>query len=273
MSLADTPYRWSLHPLVLVAVAIVVFAYAWRIRALRAQEGADRGRTGYGRAALFSAGLVVLVLATVSPIDTLGEKRLFSVHMAQHLLLMDIAPILLLLGLSRPILRPMVRHLRPIEESLGTLAHPIAALVALVSVVWLWHIATMYELALRHPLIHELEHVTFLTGGLAFWWYVIEPVPPRHRLRGGWTLAYVSAAKLGLGALGVALAFSPNALYGFYERAPRTWGLSAVEDLNIGGLVMLVEQSVVLLIFFAFLFVRMLEQSEAAERRRERFEA
>jgi cytochrome c oxidase assembly factor CtaG len=273
MALADTPYNWSFHPLVLVAVAIVGGAYIVRVRRLSRAPGPERGLAVYGRAVLFGAGLTVLVLAAMSPIDTLGEERLFSVHMAQHLLLMDIAPILLLLGLSRTILRPLVRHARPIEESLGKLAHPLTALVALVAVVWLWHIETVYELALRHPLVHQVEHLTFLTAGIAFWWYVIEPVPPRHRLRGMWMLAYVSAAKLALGALGVALAFSPNALYEFYERAPRTWGLSAVEDLNIGGLLMLLEQSIVLLVFFAFLFIRMLEQSEAAERRRERFGA
>jgi cytochrome c oxidase assembly factor CtaG len=112
--------------------------------------------------------------------------------------------------------------------------------------------------------------MTFFAVGIAFWWYVIEPVPPRHRLDGMAMLAYVAAAKLALGGLGIALAFSPTALYDSYAQAPRTWGLSAVEDLNVGGLVMMLEQSIVLVIFFAILFARMLERSEQAERRRER---
>jgi cytochrome c oxidase assembly factor CtaG len=165
----------------------------------------------------------------------------------------------------------MTRLIQPVERSLGLLAHPIAALVLLAGVIWAWHTAVLYELALHHPLAHELEHVMFFVGGLAFWWFVIEPIPPRHRLSGIATLGYVTAAKLLLGGLGVALAFSPNALYDTYEQAPRTWGLSTVEDLNIGGVVMLVEQSIVLVIFFAILFARMLERSEEAERRRERF--
>jgi putative membrane protein len=259
---ADALYAWSLHPQVLLAAALAGGAYAWRLRA---------SRGGYLRAAAFAGGLTVLVLALVSPIDKLGEERLFSAHMAQHLLLADVAPILLLLGLSRQIMRPAVRRLAPIERLLGPLAHPLTALVLVVAVVWAWHLPAMYELALRNPWAHQLEHLTFLGAGIAFWWYVIEPVPPRRRLRGMASAGYLAAAKLLLGALGVVLAFSPDPLYETYESAPRTWGLSPVEDLNVGGLLMMLEQSIVLVIFFAIVFVRMLEQSEDAERRRERF--
>jgi cytochrome c oxidase assembly factor CtaG len=86
-------------------------------------------------------------------------------------------------------------------------------------------------------------------------------------------LAYVAGAKLALGGLGIALAFSPTALYDTYVDAPSTWGLTAVEDLNVGGLVMMLEQSIVLVTFFAILFARMLERSEQAQRRRERLGA
>jgi putative membrane protein len=271
MNFADNLYSWSLEPQILVAAALAGTAYGVRLRDLWAHGGATRHAGDYLRAASFGAGLVVLVIALTSPIDRLGEERLFCVHMVQHLLLTDIAPILLLLGLSRAIMRPLVRRGQPIERALGVLAHPLAALIALVVVIWGWHVAAMYELALNHPWAHELEHLTFFTAGIAFWWYVIEPVPPRHRLQGMWMPAYVFAAKLTLGALGVALAFSPNAIYDFYVEAPRTWGLTAVEDLNIGGLVMMVEQSVVLVIFFSIMLARMLDRSEEMQRRRERF--
>jgi putative membrane protein len=268
---ADTPYTWSLEPVVLVAVATVGGAYAWRLRTLR-----DRGELGRGdrlRALAFGGGLMVLLLALVSPIDSLGEERLFSVHMAQHLLLADLVPILLLLGVSRRLARPIVRRAQPIERSLGVLAGPITALFALVVVIWGWHLRATYELALNHAWAHQLEHMSFLAAGFAFWWYVIEPVPARHGLRGMTMLAYLAAAKLLLGALGVALAFSPNPIYDSYEHTPRTWGLGVVEDLNIGGLIMLLEQSIVLLIFFALLFVRMIERSERDQRRREQLES
>jgi cytochrome c oxidase assembly factor CtaG len=116
--------------------------------------------------------------------------------------------------------------------------------------MWLWHVPAMYDLAIEHAWAHVLEHASFFTAGIVFWWYLIEPVPPRHRLRGPWSLAYLSAAKLLMGALGVVLAFSPEVSYDAYEQAPRTWGLSPLEDLNVGGVIMMVEQSIVLVIAF-----------------------
>jgi cytochrome c oxidase assembly factor CtaG len=267
---ASTPYSWSFRPGVLAGAALVAGLYAHRLRRMRAEGVAVSKGALYARAGSFALGLAVIVLALVSPIDRLGEERLFSVHMAQHLLIVDIGPILLLLGLSRPLLRPLTRRLQPVERRLGLVASPLTALALLVAVLGVWHLPVMYELALRHSLAHELEHLTFLAAGTAFWWYVIEPVPPRHRLRGLATVAYVSGAKLFLSVLGVVLAFSPSVLYDTYERAPRTWGLSPLEDLNVGGLVMMVEQTVVLAVFFAIVFARMLDQSEQAERRKER---
>jgi cytochrome c oxidase assembly factor CtaG len=268
---APAPNVWSFEPQVLVTVGFAAAVYLWRLRDLHASQPRPAPARDYLRAAAFLAGLAVLTLALVSPIDRLGEERLFCVHMAQHLLLTDVAPILLLLGLSRPLLRPATRRFTGFERALGPLAHPFTALALLIAALWIWHIPAMYELALDHRFAHDLEHLSFFGAGLAFWWYLIEPVPPRQRLRGMTSLAYIGSAKVALGALGIVLAFSPDALYDNYERAPRTWGLTAVEDLNVGGLVMMIEQMLVLVVFFAIFFVRMLEQSERAERRRERY--
>jgi cytochrome c oxidase assembly factor CtaG len=268
-------YTWSLNVPALVGVTLAGGAYAWRLRDLRrtpAPRSGDRPAHDTLRALAFAAGLAVVLLALVSPIDRLGEERLFTAHMVQHLLLADLAPILLLVGLTRAFLRPAVRRLRPLEERLGPLAHPAVALALYVGLMWLWHVPAMYELALDHAWAHALEHASFFTAGIAFWWYLIEPVPPRHRLTGPWALAYLTTAKLLMGALGVILAFAPDAMYSTYEDAPRTWGLTAVEDQNVGGLVMMIEQSLVLVIAFAVFFVRMIERSESEQRRREAME-
>lgn len=270
MSLAAVDYSWSLQPHVIAAVVLVGGVYWWRMRDIRPPEGfSARDRL---RIASFAAGLAVLFLALCSPIDKVGEERLFTVHMLQHLLLADIAPILLLLGLTRAFMRPAVRRLRPVEEALGPLAHPLVALVALVATMWVWHLPALYELALDNPWAHSLEHAMFFTTGVAFWWFLIEPVPPRHRLKGPASIAYLSSAKLLMGALGVVLAFAPNAIYDTYEDAPRAWGMSAVTDLNVGGLMMMLEQSLVLVVVFSIAFSRMLERSEREQQRRERFE-
>ena len=268
-------YTWSLDLPALAAVTCAGGAYAWRLRDLRRRPAPRSGATPTHdtlRALAFAAGLLVILIALISPIDDLGENRLFTAHMVQHLLLEDLAPMLLLVGLSLTFLRPAVRRLRPFEERLGPLAHPAAALVLYVGLMWLWHVPAMYELALDHARAHALEHASFFTAGIAFWWFLIEPVPPRHRLTGPWALAYLSTAKLLMGVLGVALAFSTEALYSNYEEAPRTWGLTALEDQNIGGLVMMVEQSLVLVIAFVVFFARMIERSDAEQRRREAME-
>jgi cytochrome c oxidase assembly factor CtaG len=275
MTYAAVDYRWSFQPAVIAALVLAAAVYWWRIRDLRRDGHAERPPTGrdHARAVAFAAGLLAVFLALCSPIDTIGEERLFSVHMAQHLLLADIAPVLLLLGLTRAFLRPAVRRMRPVEEALGPLAHPVVALVALVATMWAWHLPAMYELALSHPWAHALEHAMFFSTGIAFWWFVIEPVPPRHRLTGPSSVAYIGAAKLLMGALGVVLAFSPNAIYDTYERVPETWGMSPVTDLNVGGLEMMLEQSLVLVVFFAIALGKMLERSERDQQRRERLEA
>jgi putative membrane protein len=268
---ADTPVVWSFQPGLTASLVIVGGIYWWRLREL-GRSGTGLARSDYLRAASFGAGLIVIALALMSPIDQLGEQRLFSVHMVQHLLIFDVAPILLLLGLSRPLMRPVVRRLRPLEQSLGYLAHPVVVLVLVVASIWVWHLPALYEAALDDPWVHQLEHLTFFSAGLAFWWFVIEPVPPRHRLQGMATIAYVAGAKVGLALLGVVLTFSTSTFYDRYVEAPRTWGLSPLDDQNVGGVLMMLEQSVVLASFFAILFARMLERSEQAQRRRERLE-
>ncbi len=260
---------WSLSPALLPLLAYAAI-YLWRFRAARRESG---GRGAGARQALaFGAGLVLMALAVASPLDELGEEHLFSAHMVQHLLLGDIAPLLVLLALSRVIMRPATRRLNRVERALGPLAHPVTALVAGLGIVYAWHIPAMYQAALASPLVHALEHATFFAAGVAIWWPLVQPVPMRRRLGGLEVLAYVGAAKAGLAALGLFLTWSSTLAYPYYASVPRVWGLSPVEDQNVGGAIMMVEQSTVLVVAFAVLFTRMLAQSEEEERRRERLE-
>jgi putative membrane protein len=262
--------HWTFDPAILLSLALWTGVYVWRFRNARREAG-GRG-AGWRQATAFGGCMLVLLIALVSPIDALGEQYLFSMHMTQHILIGDIAPLLLLLSLSRVFMRPATRRLQSVERRLGPLASPVTFIVLWLVLLYFWHIPALYDAALEHPFVHALEHASFFTAGVLVWWPLIQPVPMRHRLSGLGTFAYIGGAKVGLGLLGLFLTWSSTVAYSFYEHVPRIWGLSAVQDQNVGGAIMMVEQSLVLVTTFTILFVRMLLQSEEDERRRERFE-
>jgi putative membrane protein len=262
--------RWTFDPAILLALALWTGVYVWRFRAARREAG-GRG-AGPRQAAAFAGCILVLLVALVSPIDDLGEQYLFSMHMTQHILLGDIAPLLLLLSLSRVIMRPATRRLQSVERRLGRFASPVTFILLWLALLYFWHIPALYDAALEHPLVHALEHICFFTAGVLVWWPLIQPVPMRHRLSGLSTFGYIGGAKVGLGVLGLFLTWSSVVAYTYYEHVPRIWGLSTIDDQRVGGAIMMVEQSLVLVTAFTVLFVRMLLQSEEDERRRERLE-
>ena len=262
--------HWNFSLPVLLPIVLFASIYIWRFRQARAEAG-GRG-AGWPQALAFAGCILVLLVSVVSPIDRLGEEYLFSAHMVQHILLGDLAPLLLLLSLSRVIMRPATRRLHRIERKLGRFAHPAFFIVAWLALVYVWHIPALYNAALEHPVLHGLEHATFFTAGTLLWWPLIQPVPMRHRLEGLQGLLYVFAAKASLGVLGLYLTWSKGVAYDYYNHVPQIWGLNHLEDQNVGGALMMVEQAIVLVIVEAILFVKMLNASEEAERRRERLE-
>jgi cytochrome c oxidase assembly factor CtaG len=279
---ADPRLHWLPDPFVLAPIAVLIAIYVRRFRRARAEgrgpggegsghEGHIRG-AGWPQAAAFAAGVFALLLAVATPLDGLGEDYLFSAHMLQHVLLGDIAPALLLLGLSRVILRPVTRRLMRTERALGPLASPWTAIALWLGLMYVWHVPAMYEAALGNPVVHLLEHASFFAAGVAVWWPLVAPVPMRRRLTGLATVAYIGTAKFGLAALGLYLTWSGSLLYDHYGEVPRIWGLSAVDDQNAGGAIMMVEQSLTFVIALVVLFAGMLTQSETDELRRERLE-
>ena len=267
---ASPDIQWTLEPAILLALACYAGIYVWRFRHARSEAG-GRG-AGPAQAIAFALALVVLAAATISPVAALGEDNLFSMHMVQHVLLGDIAPALLLLSLSRVIMRPATRRFAAVEKALGRLAHPAAFLLAWLALVYVWHVPALYDAATTTPALHALEHATFFTAGLLFWWPLIQPVPMRRPLTGMQPFAYLASGKALLGVLGVFLTWSNTVAYEHYETVERVWGLSALEDQNLGGAIMMAEQSIVLAIACVALFVRMIVRSEQEQVRRERLE-
>jgi cytochrome c oxidase assembly factor CtaG len=271
--------QWLADPAVLAPLALMAWIYIRRFRQARHDAAGGGGRGGAAvrgagplQAIAFAGAMLALLAALVSPLDGLGSDYLFSAHMVQHVLLGDIAPLLLLLSLSRVIMRPATRRLVRVERALGPLASPWTAIAIWLGVVYLWHIPALYDAAAEQPLLHLVEHISFFAAGVALWWPLIQPVPMRRGLTGMQPLAYIALAKGGLAALGLFLAWSATAHYPWYEETPRIWGLSPVEDQNVAGVIMMVEQSMTLVLVMVWLFVRMLSRSEQDELRRERLE-
>ena len=260
---------WSFSPGVLIALVGYAVIYGLRWRTSRREGGARAA--GTWRAVAWAGGITCLFVALVSPLDVLGEQ-MASFHMVQHLLIADLAPILLTLALTKHILRPLTRRIHWLERKAGPFGHPAFGVVAYVGAMWLWHVPYMYDAALKHSGVHVLEHLTFAAAGLIYWWHLLSPIRSRLRLGGMGPVLYMGTTKIAVGLLGIVLAFAPNDIYTAYPDVTHL-GLSRLDDLHVAGLIMALEQSVVMGIALAYLFVRMLSEADREDERAERYEA
>jgi len=241
----------QLAPLVAVAIG-----YAVRARTL-ARRGAPVPRY---RIALFAAGLL-LVAAAASPwLDSLSEER-FAAHMAQHLLLGDLAPLALLAGLSGRLLRPLLAL--PPVQALRSLAHPLVALPLWGANLYLWHLPFAYEGAIRNDAVHLLEHTTFFATGLLMWAPVLETLPAPAWFGTGMKLGYIVVVRVATTILGNVFLWTEDVIYDPYLGA-------GASDQALAGALMTIEGSVVTLAAFAWLFLRLFAEGERRQQLLER---
>jgi cytochrome c oxidase assembly factor CtaG len=185
------------------------------------------------------------------PLDRLGEERLMSAHMVQHLLLMSAVPALLFAAMPLGML-PQVVHRRR-ERDLP--AWTSAACVALaVGTIWILHVPAVLDPALNRPVLHDLQHLLLVAAGVLLAW----PLTLTGPLAGMGAVAYVVVAEIGIGVLGIWLAWYPEVVYPTYADAPRTWGLSAGTDQSLAGALLLVVEEPFLAVEFAIVFLRAL---------------
>jgi cytochrome c oxidase assembly factor CtaG len=262
---------WLIGPLIVTAL---IYTRGWLI--LRRRHGRWTG----WRLTAFLAGLVTIVLALASPIETFSTL-LLSVHMVQHLLLMMLAPPLLWLGEPLlPMLRGLPRSLRThwiaplfrwrsLRRVFTALTHPLLAGPLFVAVTWLWHSPPGYELALSSPTWHVVEHLCFLFTALLFWYPVIRPYPARPRWSPWLLLPYLLLADVQNTALSALLAFSGVVWYPHYATTPRLGGVSPLEDQSIAGVMMWVPGSIAFLVPLAVIGVRLFFGTNLSFRARE----
>jgi putative membrane protein len=216
----------------------------WAPYHLRARTLARQGRpVARWRMASFAAGLLLLLASLSPPVDELSG-RLFTAHMAQHLAIADLAALLLVLGLTGPLVAPLLR-IRALDR-LRVVAHPVAALLLWGVNLYAWHLPALYQGALRHDGVHALEHVAFLVLGANLWMPLFGPLPKPPWFGNYARLGYVLAVRFAGAVLANVFLWSDRLFYPFYVPGTARYDLSPLSDQSVAGAVMMVEQSVVL---------------------------
>jgi len=259
VALVDEPSlvtSWSLDPLQLAPIVLIAGAYAVRSRTL-----ARRGQpVPAWRMALFLLGIVLLVVAVASPVAEIGEEELFSFHMAQHLLLGDLAPLCLLAGLTGPLLRPILAL--PGVMRLRVLSNPFVALPIWAANLALWHVPAMYEAAIENGAVHALEHTAFFAAGIVLWLPVLETLPAPEWFGTGAKLAYIVGVRFVATLIGNVFVWGGSPFYDVYETGDEYLGLSPSGDQSLAGSLMMLEGSLVTIVAIAWLFLRMAQEGE-----------
>jgi putative membrane protein len=242
-------------------VLLPVLALLWwlpyraRVRALAQQRRA----VPQWRQACFAAGLIVLAAALSPPVDTLADQLLVA-HMAEHLLIGDFAALLLVLGFTGPLLAPVLRN-RYLGR-LRVLTHPVVAFTVWVVNFYVWHLPVLYQAALRHDALHALEHATFLGFGMAMWMALLGPLPKPVWFTNSARLVYIIAVRLAGTVLANVMIFSGSVFYPIYRAGDAHWHISPMADQISAAGVMMVEESLLTIGLFCWLFLKVAREGE-----------
>ncbi|MBI1967665.1 MAG: cytochrome c oxidase assembly protein [Gemmatimonadetes bacterium] len=249
--------HWDLHPSVVIGLACLGGLYVF----LGGRAAARRQQ------ASFIGALAVLLGSLNGPIHALSDRYLFSVHMAQHLLLTLLFPPLLLYGLPAGTVRPLLRA-APVGAAGRLLTRPIPAAALFTAVMALWHTPQFYEAAMRNHGLHIAQHLVFLATAVLMWWPILSPVPELPRLPYPGQMLYLFLLGIPMSLVGALITLSDRVLYPFYAEAPRVWGLTPIADQQLGGLAMWIPGGLVFWLAMTVVWFRWSLREEQGEAER-----
>jgi cytochrome c oxidase assembly factor CtaG len=245
--------------LILGPLAVLAFAYARRARHLVTMGHPVPG----WRQACFYSGFVVIG-AAVTGLGPLSQELLY-IHMIEHLLLGEIGALLIVLGLTGPLIAPILMFrifgVR-VFDRLRFLAHPLVSFPLWAIDLYVWHLPVLYQAALRHPALHVLQHAMFLGFGINMWMCLFGPLPMPSWFGNLAKLIYIVAVRLTGAVLGNIFLWSGTVFYSYYLHGDAVYNISPLADQSIAGAVMMVQESLLTLGLFCWLFLRAAREAE-----------
>jgi putative membrane protein len=246
---------FTFAPLQLAPAAVTAALYWRRVRTLR---GTPRAVDAWRQAAFYSGvGLIVVVL--VSPLSSLSEE-LFWAHMVEHLAIADLGALLIVVGLTGPVLAPILRI--GLFDRLRVLAHPLVALPLWAIDLVAWHLPVLHNAALHHDGVHALQHLCFIFFGANVWMCLFGPLPKPTWFGTGWKAGYIIMVRLVGAALANAFLFGGSAFYDAYAPGEAAHGISGADDQVVAGSIMMVEESLLTIGLFCWLFLRAAREND-----------
>lgn len=258
--------QWNWQPSVIIGMVLITGGYLYLTGPVRKRYGFEP--VSGGKALSFLLGLDIMFLALVSPLDQLGDTYLFSAHMVQHLCLTMVGPPLILIGTPEWFIRPIERN-KALFSIARLLTFPAVAFALFNCDFFLWHAPALYDATLVNNNLHILEHLTFIIFGLLNWWPIFSPSPRLPRLPFGGQILYLFLSGMPSVLLGAGLTFAPP-LYAPYIAAPRIWGISAVTDQQLGGLIMWIPVNIMYIAMMSIIFLRWMQKKEKEQSAQER---
>src|ERR1700742_2183734 len=233
-------------------VELAPMLVAAALYAKRAATLASRGKpVPVWRQVCFASGLLLIVVVLVTPISDVADELVIA-HMIEHLLIGDIASLFIVLGLTGPLLQPVLAT-KPFEK-LRILAHPLVALPLWAINFYVWHIPALYDSAYGGAAVHALEHGLFIAFGCLMWMPIFGPLPKPAWFTAGWKVLYVIVVRFSGFILGNVLMWSNTVLYDVYAKGEASWHITPLADQSVAGVVMMVEGTVGGLALIAWFF-------------------